>query len=104
MRAPVRLASPSMLSAPKKVIFAVAIALLLIEARRSRAGEMEDPVELAPIGLAHVVTDHLEVGVLQEVRDVLLSPGEIIVEPDDVVAPRRSSASQTCEPRNRPRR
>jgi hypothetical protein len=47
---------------------------------------VEDQVELAPIGLLHVMTYHLEARVLQEMDDVALAAREIVVEADKVVA------------------
>jgi hypothetical protein len=44
------------------------------------------------------VPDQFEVGVLQQMQDVVLAAGEEVVEANDVVAG-FSSASQRCEPR-----
>jgi hypothetical protein len=43
-----------------------------------RAGEVVDPVDLEQDGLDDVVADHLDIGVPEVVRDVLLAPHEVV--------------------------
>ena len=47
---------------------------------------MEDLVHLEEDGLNHIMTDELEVGLPNEVCDVLLAPGEEIVHADHLRA------------------
>ena len=47
---------------------------------------MEDPVHLDEQGVDDVVADELEIGVGEEMPDVVLAAGEEIVDADDVVA------------------
>jgi hypothetical protein len=59
--------------------------VLVVDGRR-RAGEVVDLVDLEQDGLDDVVSDHLEVGVVEVVHDVVLASGEEVVDDDDAVA------------------
>ena len=54
--------------------------------RRGRAGEVVDLVDLDKQRMGDVVAHRLEMRVGQQVRDVVLAAGEIIVDAEHVVA------------------
>uniref|UniRef100_A0A0A9DQA8 Uncharacterized protein n=1 Tax=Arundo donax TaxID=35708 RepID=A0A0A9DQA8_ARUDO len=59
--------------------------IVLVVHRRRRAREVVDPVDLEEDGLNDVVAEQLEPGVPEGVRDVLLPPGEEVVDHDHAI-------------------
>src|SRR5687768_1777949 len=60
--------------------------VVLVMDRRRRAGEIIYLIHLEQYRLGNIVPDKLEVLVIQEMNDVLLPPGEKIVQADDLGA------------------
>ena len=54
--------------------------------RRGRAGEIVNLVDLDIQREGHVVAHDLEIGIVQEMGDVVFRAGEIIVDAENVVA------------------
>src|SRR6185437_4177141 len=53
---------------------------------RGGAGEVVDLVDLDIERKAHIVPERLEMRVRHQVRDIVLAPGEVIIDAHDVVA------------------
>src|SRR5690606_15025882 len=66
----------------------------LVEWRRGRTGQVVDLAEFAPERLRHVVVDHLEPAVAQQVFDVPPPSGVVVVDADDVTAHRDQPVTQ----------
>ena len=60
--------------------------IVLVMDRRRGASEIIDLIDLEQDRLGHIVTDELEIVVVQQMRDVLFAAGKEIVETDDLVA------------------
>ncbi len=83
--APTRLARPSMLIAPIRGLGGLDRIVLVVH-RRRRAGEIEDLVDLDIEREGDVVAHRLEMRMADEMRDVVLATGEIVVHAQHVVA------------------
>lgn len=59
-----------------------------------RAGQVVDLVDLEQDLFDDVVADQLKVGLVEEVRDVVLGAREEVVEADDVVAPLHQESAE----------
>jgi hypothetical protein len=59
--------------------------VVLVVHRRRRTGEVVDPIDLEEDGLDDVVTEQLEPGVAEVVRNVGFPPGEEVVDHDHAV-------------------
>ena len=72
--------------------------IVLVVHRRGRACQIVDLVHLDIERKGDVVAHRLEMRIVQQVRDVVLAAGEVIVDAQHVVAV-RNSRSHRCEPR-----
>jgi hypothetical protein len=61
---------------------------------RGRAGEVVDLVDLDKKRMRHIVPHRLEQRRRQQMRDVVLAPGEVIVDAQDVVPLRQQPLAQ----------
>ncbi len=76
----------------------------LVVDRRGRAGEVVDLVDLDKERMGDVVAHRLEMRVAQQLGDVVLAPGEVIVDAEHVVALRRPAARTDASRETRRRR
>ncbi len=63
----------------------------LVVDRRRRAGEVVDLVDLDEQRMGHVVTHRLEMRVLQQLRDIVLAAGEVVIDAQYVMAARQQA-------------
>ena len=62
--------------------------------RRGGAGEIENLVHLDEQRMGHVVAHSLEMRVRQQMRDIVLAPGEVIIDAQYVMAARQEPLAQ----------
>ena len=68
--------------------------IVLVMNRRGGAGEIVDLIDFEQDRLDHIMAQQLETAVIEQVRDVLASPGKEVVEADHFVAFAQQSLAQ----------